>query len=368
MAMLFSLESFSQDNNLSLISPAGEDAVISYFHQFPDSPDGKTLVFTIFRPDNKMDIVVKDLTTKQFFTINTINGIQRHVGAHPIWIDNETLAYDSNADNIIYIHNIYSGRIDQYEGSQLSDYSAVNHKILFKSKGKKYEDKHVYLLDLKTKAISSLINIEAVKHLTEEIDTKIPVEGWNFDHPYWSPDANKIMFQIKAKIKSKKGITKKREAYYLFANSDGSNIRFVGPKPMHIQWWGNESIFGFETGNNEHRLNRHDLYGKIIEHDIAGHGNHGTVSPDRQWIVTDTWYQSDPIKVLLYKKGEVLPRKILFQQPRKVQGKDFWDVHSHIHPAFSRDGRRVYFNGMAKDGLSKVWCYDLSEIIKKDNP
>ncbi len=366
LALFFALKGFSQDDKLTLISPAGEDAVISYFHQFPDSPDGKKLVFSIFRADNKMDIVVKDLITEQFFTINTVNGIQRHSGAYPIWIDNETLAYNSNQDNIIYIHNIYSGELDQYEGSQLSDYSAINHKLLFKSKGKNDEDKHIYVLDLKTKSISSLINIEAVKHLTEEIGTKIPVEGWNFDHPYWSPDANKIMFQIKAKIKSKSGVTKKREAYYLFANADGSNIRFVGPKPMHIQWWDNESIFGFETGNNIHHLNRHDLFGKIIEEDVVGHGNHGTISPDRQWIVTDNWYQSDPIQVFLYRKGSVNPTKVLFQQPNVVNGKNFWDVHSHIHPAFSRDGTKVYFNGMAKDGLSKVWCYDLSEIMEKE--
>ncbi len=356
-------KAYGQDNNLSLVSPAGEDAVISYFHQFPDSPDGKKLVFTIFKPNKKMDVVVKDLATEQFFTINTVNGSQRHVGTYAIWIDNETLAYNSNQDNIIYVHNIYSGELDQYEGSQLSDYSAVNNKILFKSTGNEEEEKHVYELDLNIKTVSSLININDVKHLAEEMGTKIPLEGWNFDHPYWSPNAQRIMFQIKAKIKSKRGVTKKREAYYLFANADGSNIRFMGPKPMHIQWWDNESIFGFETGNNIHHLNRHDLFGKIIEDDVAGHGNHGSISPDRQWIVTDNWYQSDPIQVFLYRKGSVNPTKVLFQQPNVVNGKNFWDVHSHIHPAFSRDGKKVYFNGMAQDGLSKVWCYDLTQIM-----
>jgi len=274
------------------------------------------------------------------------------------------LAYDSNKDNIIYIHNIYTDQVDQYEGSQISDYSIVNHKILYKSKGKNKADKHVYALDLNTKTTAPLISIDDVVHLKEEMDTDIPVSGWNFDHPYWSPDGKKVMFQIKAKLKTKKGGTKKREAYFLFADADGSNISFAGPKPMHVQWWDNETVFGFET-DGEHHMNLHDLEGKIIEEDLAGHGNHGTVSPNREWIVSDTWYRTNPIQVLLYKKGETYPRKVLFEQPDVVNGKDFWDIHSHAHPAFSRDGTKVYFNGQAKDGLSKVWCYDLSEIIEK---
>lgn len=368
-ALLYSFtmfQSYSQDKNLTLVSPAGEDAIISYFHQYPDSPDGKKVVFTIFKDNGTSDIVVKDLQTEAFFTINTVNGIQRHSGAYPIWIDDETLAYDSNKDNIIYIHNIYSGQVDQYEGSQLSDYSSTNNKILYKSKGKAREDKHVYVLDLDTKSTKSLISIDDVEHLKDEMGTQIPVSDWNFDHPYWSPDGKKMMFQIKAKLKTSKGETKRREAYFLFADADGSNISFAGPKPMHVQWWDNETVFGFETDKSgPHHMNLHDMQGNIVEEDLAGHGNHGTVSPNREWIVADTWYRSNPIKVLLYKKGETYPTKVLFQQPDVVNGKDFWDIHSHAHPAFSRDGTKVYFNGQAKDGLSKVWCYDLSDVLEK---
>lgn len=365
ISILFSVFAYSQDENLTLVSPAGEDAVISYFHQFPDSPDGKKLVFTIFKEGDKSDIVVKDLQTEEFFTINTVNGINRHTGTYAIWIDDSTLAYDSNVDNIIYIHNIYTGEIDQYEGSQISDYSSTNNKILYKSKGKKRKEKHVYVLDLNTKTTTSLINIYDVEKLREEMGTETPIKEWNFDHPYWSPDGKKIMFQVKAKLRDENRKVLKSEAFLFYADANGKNIHCAGYKPMHVQWWDNESAFGFDTNKKTgHHMHRYDLNGKIIQENVIGHGNHGTVSPNQEWVVTDTWYKTDPIKVHLYGIGDIYPTKVLFAQPKVVNGKDFWDVHSHIHPAFSRDGKKVYFNGMAKDGLSKVWCYDLTEIVE----
>lgn len=357
-----------QDSNLTLVSPAGEDAVIAYFQQFADSPDGKKLVFTIFKEKDKMDLVIKDLVTEETFTINTINGTERHVGAHPIWIDNQTLAYTSDKENIIYIHNIYTGTIDQYKGSQISDYSSVNNKLFFKTKGKKNSEKQIFLLDLTSKTTRPFITIEDILPFKDAIGTSIEIEDWNFDHPLWSPDAKKMMFTIKAKEKAKSGEKKKTEEYLFFADADGSNISFFGRRPMHEQWWDNETFYGFRAAKGlQHHMDIYDMKGNVIQKDVAGHGNHGTVSPDRNWIVADSWYQTDPIVVHLYQKGSTNPTKILFQQPRLVNGKDFWDVHSHIHPTFSRDGKKVYFNGMAKDGLSKVWCYDLTKIVLKKN-
>lgn len=367
--LLLTQISFSQNKNLKLMSPAGEDAVIAYFQQFADSPDGKKFVFSIFRDNGTMDVVIKDLETDEFFTLNTVNGIERHSGAHPIWIDNETLAYSSDKDNIIYIHNIYTAKVDQYKGSQISDYSSVNNKLLFKTKGKNNEDKQIFILNLSSKIIEPFFNIDDVLPFKDKMGTTIPLEGWNFDHPLWSPDGKKLMFTIKAKEKTKSGEKKKTEEYLFFADADGSNISFFGARPMHEQWWDNETFYGYRPGRGkvDRHMDMYDLKGNMIKKDITGHGNHGTVSPNREWIVTDTWYKTDPIKVLLYQKGNTNPTKVLFQQPKVVKGKDFWEVHSHIHPTFSRDGKKVYFNGMAKDGLSKVWSYDLTDIVDKKN-
>ena len=154
--------------------------------------------------------------------------------------------------------------------------------------------------------------------------------------------------------------------YIFYCDENGENIRFIGLKPMHVQWWDNHSLFGHDWQDKmDYHMRRYDLQGNMLE-EISGPGCHGAVSPNRKWIVSESWYGSDPIKVNLYKKGEINAAKLLFEQAAIVQGIKFWEVRSHIHPAFSRDGKRVYFNGQGKDGKSKVWCYNLADLMENN--
>lgn len=353
------LAGFTQKQQPEMISPPDADAVISYFQQCPESPDGKKAAFTLFHPPDSMEVVIRDMASGMITSVAKIKGQARHSGTHPVWADNETLIYGSPSEYEIYLHNIKNGKVKQYVGGQISDYSEKNKKLLFINKNKEREKVGVYMLDFNTNIRKCLVSVQDIALLKDEIGTDNPVGYWRIDHPYWSPDGNKINFQIKtAKDKSLR-----EHDYIFYSDENGRDIHFIGRKPMHVQWWDNRSVFGHDWQDKmDYHMRRYDLNGTVLE-ELSGPGCHGAVSPNQNWIVTESWYGSDPIKLFLYKKGETKPAKLLYQQPAVVKGIKFWEVRSHIHPAFSRDGGKVYFNGQGRDGKSKVWCYDLSEIL-----
>lgn len=349
-----------QKQNPVIISPPDGDAVTAYFQQFPDNPSGNKIAFTVFHAPDTMEVMVRDLVSGAFTSVAKIKGQGRHVGAHPIWVDDHTLIYSTFIKKGIYRHDLKTGIVEQYEGNDISDYSPANNKLLFISKDQSKGPVGVYVLDFNTKETKCLVSVKDIAPLKSEIGTENPVEYWKLIHPYWSPDGKKINFQITtAKNKSTA-----KDDYSFYCDENGKNIHFIGRKPIHPQWWDNESIYGHDwQDKKDYHARRYDLKGKVLE-ELSGPGCHGTVSPDRKWVVTESWYDSDPIEVFLYKKGETRPTGMLFTQPATVNGIKFWETRSHVHPAFSRDGKKVYFNAQGADGKSKVWCYDLADIIK----
>lgn len=338
-----------------MLSPEGADAVLSYFHQFAESPDGKHVAYTLFDPPERMLIVIQTLDTGKLTPVAMVRGQDRHTGAHPLWVDNHSLIYCSGADYKIYHHNLKNGNVVEYAGGQISDYSPVNKKVLYNNNNAEMEEEGIYVIDLENASKEQLISIEEASGLKRETGTKNAVKHWRFSHPYWSPGADKILFQIK----TSSGKSNAKDDYLFYTDPEATEIHYIGKKPMHVQWWDNDSVFGHDWHEKDDKhMRRWDLNGKMIE-ELSGPGCHGTVSPDRKWVASESWYKSDPIILNLYDKGKTGPAKELFRQPAVVKGKVFWEIRSHVHPSFSRDGKRVYFNAQGEDGQSKVWYVDL---------
>jgi Tol biopolymer transport system component len=342
-----------------ILSPENADAVIAYFHQFADSPNGEHVAYTMFDPPERMLVVVQTLSTGKITPVAMVKGQNRHTGAHPLWVDDSSLIYCSDGDYKIYHHNLKTGNVVEYVGGHISDYSPLHQRVLYKNNDPAKEEKGIYSIDLANRSKRQLISMDDMARMKVQIGARNPLEHWRLDHPYWSPDGSKIMFQAK----TYSGKADAQAVFLFYTDPEASKINYVGIRPMHVQWWDNESYFGHDNHEKDDKhLRRWDLNGKLIE-ELSGPGCHATVSPDRQWIVTESWYRSDPIIVNLYKRGKTKPTKELFRQPAVVRGKVFWDIRSHIHPAFSRDGKRVYFNAKGEDGKSKVWVFDLSDKI-----
>src|SRR6187401_3551867 len=113
-----------QNQQLQMVSPSNENAVIAYYHQWPENPSGRKVAFTILHAPDTMEVVVKDIASGKIASIAKIRGQERHMGAHPIWADENTLLYCSHTEYLIYRHNILTGEIRKFPGGLISAYSA----------------------------------------------------------------------------------------------------------------------------------------------------------------------------------------------------------------------------------------------------
>lgn len=280
--------------------------------------------------------------------IADIGSMDEHRGAQAIWLDDNRIAYHDRKGFLCNITDL-NGNIVSYLGD-VNDYCPSNNLIIFKvSNPKNMQGEGVYTIDTETGETKKIIDLEDYKDWTlggEEYNSK-----WFIDHPYWNPDGTKFGFVIK---------TDKAGGFLFTADADGSNRVFFGPKPLHWRWYDDDTVYGHDesNGNKQHYLKHWDVYGNCIE-TLGGSGNHGTLSPDKSWVVTDSWHKENGfIRLKLFSTGNVSEEAIIDQQPGKSTG------YSHMHPAFSWDGKRVYYNLYVDGGPgSQLYVADLSKVI-----
>ncbi len=340
---------------LKKISKDHDFAVHTYFHVSPESPDGAHIVYTSF-PDGpttaakgRAEIYVCDREAENHQKIGEVKEVEFHKGAFARWIDNEWVAYSD--EEKVYIVNITNGQQKVFKGA-IDNYSPVAEKFLFYTtpRSKSGLEPGIYTLDVHTGTIKLLVRIAYMKKFAPLGEMAYDPQVWRFAHSYWSPNAKKIAFAVFNQDPH-------YEAFVFTANADGSEIKLFGPKPMHWTFYDTTSFFGHDDKKDkkDQFMRRWDLEGNIVE-ELSGPGCHGTVSPDGKWIVTESWYNSEPVQIYLYKRGATKPHTTL----ATMQGN--WQYKTHVHPAFSPNGRRVYFNYNAQGSKgSQVYCYELGQ-------
>ncbi len=82
---------------------------------------------------------------------------------------------------------------------------------------------------------------------------------------------------------------------------------------------------------------------------------HLTISPDGRWIVGDTWGQWKH-------EGRTWQSLMMFDVATRRYAHICWFNHSHPHPIFSQDGRRVAFSHRDDEGYQQIAWIDVSDI------
>lgn len=332
----------------------GASTKFSYFSTSPESPDGKKIIYLRLKVEpigmkrsalvpGELWICDHDLTEHR--KVTDIKGMSSEDGCLQQWLDNNHVALQDSG--IIRVIDVRNGKdiLKRRVATRFLGHDSFDGKVLFTVGEPQTKSKHgIYELNCftgETRPVILNVNCRGFQ-LPSYLDAAkiLPVEYWRMLHCQYSPDGKKICFRVDAG---------KGDRYQLLGvcNIDGSDFELL-TKPLHQMWYNNESFMGHarfdENGNSypsekKFELMRWDLNGKYIE-TLGPKGNHLGASPDLKYFASETMYYKSPVILKLYPKG---------QSDKAIEIANFdpfditWNRFFHVNPAFSRDGKRLYY-------------------------
>ncbi|MDQ8207277.1 hypothetical protein QEH52_07145 [Coraliomargarita sp. SDUM461003] len=343
-----------QTPKVATVAPSADrHSIHSYFNACPESPDGRhVLYFSSRAPTGEQgDIcVVERATGKEHILVIGVSAEDAHRVACQQWSANgRTVAY----------HDFRDGRwqvaaVDLESGAQrllAKDRQigfgspAADWVPIYGSHWKQGKHRDLEWVHVQTGEIQTALTIgQVLEKYGDSVQHLIGDGPSSIFFPVVSPDGSKVYF----KVAQGRGLddfratnASKREGKFVY---DLEQHKFVG---LYGQWghpsWSPDSKGIFEKGNFLLNL----ATGKTQNFAIGAPTNHPTMSPSDPIFVTD----ADISKRKGGKPGEwgIIIGSLDYDEFATIHRFEHVDgAHSwrkpHPHPAFSADGRRIYFN------------------------
>ena len=334
----------------------------------PESPDGKRLCYVIYDSEEggRLRICGSDLTDHRDLVKFHRERTPYHNGAHAFWVDNDRLAYRSDAHLYVLDANTGERLYGPFYLPDTTTHVSRDNKIIFF--GFVGKDRALWELDCDTGQIRQITTLARVVSQEIAAGTEISDE---MHHIQPNPSNTRVFFRHANKHET--------PISSILVKDGGLFVPFPRKKPMHFLWYDDDTIMGvnwnfptwvhqpmdvdaFKEASKNHYYQRWHINGGVIE-TLAGPITHGAGSPDRQWYAGETAdYGESPIELALYRKGQVEPTAVIFAHEFAELT---WKKRVHVNPSFSRDGRRLYFWRAVSDDRFKAGFVDLSELIDR---
>lgn len=379
VGFIFSLESKAQVNLLNKVVPVydgKESTALSIFDTNPESPDGKNLCFIRYStivhgghggPVVNADVMIKNISsgkTRKIYDVNTTN----HNGVNAIWVNDSIVAFQVNHLKDFAVYNISSGKsmfglvngeLGHKSFNNTIYYTVCNIRLRsLDSTRTKYNtiDEGIYRLNCLTGEKKQFVTKGDIVKAFIAQNHEITGNRATILHVEPNPKGDKVLFDYRHRKSAGGGELQG------FVNADGTGIRWIPVRPMHVVWFDNNSMFGVDTFDPEKKIYRFDLQGNKMEM-LGGTSTHVGSSPDRNWYVGESAYYSPEkdgfTRVYLYKRGVVKPVALLSEWNNS---KITWTWVAHVNPSFSSDGKRVYFiRALNNEDKFEAVCLDLSK-------
>jgi hypothetical protein len=151
----------------------------------------------------------------------------------------------------------------------------------------------------------------------------------------------------------------------LTAAFDGSGLRCVADheKVSHYDWRDREHILAWArqhaVGERYFLFNERSGHREVVGEGVLTCDGHCSWSPDRRWILTDTYPDGDDVRTLLLYRPEDGRRVEVgrFHSPPELTG----PIRCDLHPRWSRDGRQVCIDS-AHEESRQMYVINVEEV------
>lgn len=328
----------------------------------PESPDGTRICYARYpqllstRPEGEevsytaeLWVCNRDLANHRKLT--TVHNANLHNGLSQQWVTNDSIVIATKGAGVeVSVIDADTGdvRHGPYAWYELGHNGQEGKALVTNAKphfsAAMTEQPHgIYELDCRTGDTHLVVSATEIKETKIQGGRHLHQNEVRVNHAQYAPNGERIAFLADTN-------------HVGVVNTDGSDLEFfAGRKPMHFQWFDNDSLFGHSHSSplpdSEHpnpflndspadyKLHRWNLSERKRVELLGGYGCHPAASPDRRQYVTEDWYHSDQTTLRVYDRGEDVPSEEIFSTNHDI----IWASRAHVNPNFSRDGSRVYY-------------------------
>jgi hypothetical protein len=183
------------------------------------------------------------------------------------------------------------------------------------------------------------------------------------NHLQFNPGGTRFVFLHRWK----KPDDKAWQTRLLTAKPDGTDLRIAFDDGMvsHFDWRDDATILAWARtkadGNHFYTVDVLSGETKVVGADVLPQDGHCSYSPDRKWVLNDTYPDKDRMQRLMLFRPATGRRYDLNQlhSPPRYTG----PVRCDLHPRWNRDGTQVCVDG-CHDAQRQVYVLDVSEVVR----
>jgi len=221
------------------------------------------------------------------------------------------------------------------------------------------EEDGIYILDLRSGEAELIISIDQMARFKPRSDMDNAVH-W-FNHLLFNPSDERFMFLHRWSHE----LGGPRKTRLFTANLNGEDIYFLGDEASHYDWRDSKHVLAWARkrgiGDRFFLFRDQSEDFEIIGDGVLTRDGHCSYSPDRRWILTDTYPdKNNERRLLLYNPGEDRLVEIgRFYSKPELKG----EIRCDLHPRWSRKGDKICIDS-THEGTRQMYVIDVSEIVK----